>query len=446
MEERGMRLGIFGSYNAGSIGDHAILEGILAQFRSRDNKLTVLVFSFAPAATKQMLSSQKDVKITSASPRDRVVRSYPEHQQNYYNHPETGHFKFKFVSWFVKWQRNESPFIRLCQEIVQLILDLMLLWHISFWYKKLQEISQLDFLILGGGNILMDLSGSWPIYPLMYAVLAKLKHVPVMLYAVGAGPIRSLRAKCYFRLTSYLVDKITLRDEESMTIVREQLRCSENKLYLSADPAVCLQLSSKEILPGSKLHLIVGVTVVPFNHPTLWPYTHLDVYERYILAMAKVLGDIAEQFDARIVLFATNHPRDLTPAEDIVKKIRCKERIEIVEDRLSVSNILSLISSCDVLIGTRLHSLILSLVAGTPFLAFSYQPKVSAFCNRIGLGRYVLPLSDELGFSEREITILLQEILDREDDVKRKGQIGLQNLQKAAFLSCEVAKTLLARR
>lgn len=440
-----MKLGIFGSYNASSIGDQAILEGIIEQFRSHEDILSLLIFSFAPASTKQSLYHQKDVTITSASPKDRIAKPYRIERQDQGSQYAPDSFKYKLIKWYIRYQQSDSPFMRLTIGVIQYFFDLILLSHVSFWYKKLKEISQLDLLILGGGNIIMDLSGNWPIYPLIYAVLAKLNHVPVMLYAIGAGPVRGFRAKAYFLFTSSIVKKITLRDNESLLIFRDQIGCNGSKLLLSADPAVCLPISGEEKRTEIKPHLLFGVTVVPFNHPTLWPYTHSGVYEKYIIEMAKVLGDIANYFDARIILFATNHPTDLTPASDIASKINVQERIEIIETRPTVSGLLSLIASLDMVIGTRLHSLILSLVAGTPFLALSYQPKVKAFCNRIGHGRYVLPLSEELDIPEEEMINLIQEILERRDDIKRKEEGELKKLQKAALLSYKVAKSLVVK-
>jgi len=63
-----MKIGIFGSYNYASIGDHAILEGILRHFRQRNKTLSVVIFSFHPPSTESMLISHEGVKITSAAP------------------------------------------------------------------------------------------------------------------------------------------------------------------------------------------------------------------------------------------------------------------------------------------------------------------------------------------------------------------------------------------
>ena len=70
-----MRIGIFGSYNHTSIGDHAILEGILVQFRTRLGHCSFVVFSMNPDATQSMLFSCKDVHVVQGTPaRVKTVR------------------------------------------------------------------------------------------------------------------------------------------------------------------------------------------------------------------------------------------------------------------------------------------------------------------------------------------------------------------------------------
>jgi len=440
-----MRIGIFGSYNYTSIGDHAILEGILTQFRRRTDDLSVVIFSFDPASTEGMLISHEGATITNAAPRlaARVAQGKME-SRGCQRRSKIRAFRQKVKHMLTRWPRAMSPILQVYRGYRLLRSDLALLKPASFWRQKVREIKKLDILIIGGGNLLMDLYSSWPIYPLIYVVMAKLARVPTMFYAVGAGPIRSRRARWYLRLAGYLANAMTLRDQESLNTVRKRLKIKASKLSLSADPAVCLDLQGEKVPNEGSSSLIFGMTVVPFYSPRYWPDPNVDVYGKYTNYMANIVKSITEQFAAKVIFFATNHPNDFIAALDVLQKISCRDRIKIIEDRLSVSELISLIASCDVLIGTRLHSLILSLVAGTPFLAFSYQPKVEAFCKRIGFERYVIPLSNQLDISERQILTLLQELTER-DAIQAYAKKELRQLQQAAELSCEIAIDLANR-
>lgn len=92
----------------------------------------------------------------------------------------------------------------------------------------------------------MDLYRNWPIYPLIYALLAKSVDTPLMFYAVGAGPIQSWRGRFYLRLACRLSKNITFRDKESLDLVLHTLGIKKDKLLLSADPALCLNVEQQK--------------------------------------------------------------------------------------------------------------------------------------------------------------------------------------------------------
>lgn len=438
-----MRIGIFGSYNHTSIGDHAILEGILAQFRRHNEDLAAVVFSFAPSSTENMLASPIGVTITEASPclpTNNVPREVGSQRTD-----RMQDLRQKVRTTLKRRPRTMAGVARAYRWYLLQKRELNVARHVIFWYYKLKEIGTLDVLIIGGGNLIMDLYSSWPIYPLIYVILAKLTRVPVMFYAVGAGPIKSRRARRYFKLACRLADKISLRDEESLILLNEKLKIKTHKLCLAADPALCLERQESIMRKRDPSSLVVGMTVVPYYSPKYWPDPHLDLYKTYVASMADVVNEISSQAGVKVLLFATNYPNDLIVARDIVNEINYQGRIELIENRLSVPEIISLIAACDVMIGTRLHSLILSLVAGTPFLAFSYQSKVKAFCNRIGLDRYVIPLSDHLDTPNCQILTLLQELVEGEEVSLAHAQEELEQLRQAAELGCKIAVNLATR-
>lgn len=91
--------------------------------------------------------------------------------------------------------------------------------------------------------------------------------------------------------------------------------------------------------------------------------------------MTKIIENVKIKFNAQVILFATNYPYDIMAAEEVICNLSDSSQVKVVRNRLEVREILSLLAGSDVVIGTRLHSLILSFVAGTPALALAYQPK-----------------------------------------------------------------------
>ena len=59
----------------------------------------------------------------------------------------------------------------------------------------------------------------------------------------------------------------------------------------------------------------------------------------------------------------------------------------------SLERLLSSVAGCDMMVGMRLHALILAAAAGVPSVALAYDPKVTAFMASCGQGDAVYDLN-----------------------------------------------------
>ena len=96
----------------------------------------------------------------------------------------------------------------------------------------------------------------------------------------------------------------------------------------------------------------------------------------------KKLADTLKKFkrDGYHILFVPMHgPFDQNASRDIInlweKKLICF-RISSIFMKISI------LSECSLLIGMRLHALILSAVANIPMVGISYDPKIDSFYNK----------------------------------------------------------------
>ena len=85
----------------------------------------------------------------------------------------------------------------------------------------------------------------------------------------------------------------------------------------------------------------------------------------------------AEKFkrDGYHILFVPMHgPFDQNASRDIINLMG--EEAHMLPYKLDIHEKISILSECSLLIGMRLHALILSAVANIPMVGISYDPKI----------------------------------------------------------------------
>ncbi len=101
-------------------------------------------------------------------------------------------------------------------------------------FSVLREISRANFVISGGGGLIQDVT-SWksPLYYLGIIGIAKLLNKKVLIYANGVGPLKYKFNRFLSRLILNKVDKITVRDEDSLKFLN---KIGVKNVQLTVDP------------------------------------------------------------------------------------------------------------------------------------------------------------------------------------------------------------------
>lgn len=256
-------------------------------------------------------------------------------------------------------------------------------------YKLNKEIVKtLDFVVIGGGGILMDLyKREAPLYG-SYAMMAKGSKVPYVVYGCGAGPLNTGLGKWFIRYMAKHARNISVRDPKSKALL-QQIGI-KREVHVIGDPAFSLEVDREGY---SSEPIKIGVTAVPYFNASYWPTGDEAKYNNYIEGMAKNLDRILEENHAEVTFFATKYPQDADVTKDIQSKMKFSDKTSIIDENLKPQKLLDLSASFDVLIGTRLHSLILATDAKTPIIGVSYHTKVNDFLEMAGLGEFSLPIN-----------------------------------------------------
>ncbi len=233
------------------------------------------------------------------------------------------------------------------------------------------EIQRLDLLILGGGGILYDLDAERYLREIF---LAHEMGIPVMVYAISAGPLTHASARYAVRTALNQAAVITVRDRLGLRLLEDVGVTRE--IHLTADPALLLEPSP---LPTEALQA-EGVEfdrdLVGFSVREPGPAAPHIEPEEYHTMLAQAADFVVERLDADVV-FVPMEKADVQHSHAVVAHMRNAERAEILRRRYSPRQILDLVGRFELAVGMRLHFLIFAALSGTPFTALPYASKIT---------------------------------------------------------------------
>lgn len=233
-----------------------------------------------------------------------------------------------------------------------------------------------DLLISGGGSLLQDVTGMLTIpYYLGIVLLSKILGKRVMFYAQGIGPVKGILGKMLIRLIGNKVDFITLRDSESADLLK-RLGVKRPPVEVTADPVFSTEITVKKLkenIPGYET-IFNGEPVVGIF---IREWQGIQAYKKAVAGLADFLIEEGK----RVVFIPMQYPSDIGPAIEI--KTLMKNEPLIIKQGYAFEQLIGLVQPMELVVGMRLHALIIAAVCGVPMVGLGYDPKVSDFLNEI---------------------------------------------------------------
>ena len=161
----------------------------------------------------------------------------------------------------------------------------------------------------------------------------------------------------------------------------------------------------------------------------LW--SALEGYQEHLAAVLDRLVKKGYQ----ILFVPMAWPDDISESQKVMSLM--EEKSFLADRRLHARELLALVSSCQMVVGMRLHALIFAASQGVLFAGISYDPKVEAFLKVYGQA----PLPSESGAMLKEIEKLLDNQSAREM-VKLKSK----ELEKRSRENARLALSLVERK
>jgi polysaccharide pyruvyl transferase CsaB len=301
----------------------------------------------------------------------------------------------------------------------------------------LPEVERLDLLVFGGGGILYDADAK--VY-LREVRLAQELRVPVMVYAIGAGPLEEQTAQALVRDCLNEAEVVTVRERGAHKVLEEA--GVKREITITADPALLLE---PESLPEGMLtqeglerrRNLIGMSV---REPGV---AAPDIDEKiYHALLANAADFMVDRFDADIVLVPMEQASlDTQHSHAVIAQMLRAQRATVLKGEYTSGQLLSLMGHFSFALGMRLHFLIFAALQGIPFVGLPYASKVTGFLEDLHVIEPPLKL-----VNPGRLIAYLDQCWDDRSDMQRRIAARLPALKERARETHRLAIKLLTHR
>ena len=311
---------------------------------------------------------------------------------------------------------------------------------VNFYYNNLKnidleifekKISAAEVLVIGGGNMIFDLdrySSSASRFN-KFVSIAKKNGVKIFAISLGIGPFQTKKQALNAVRALEICDYISFRDKASYEIFKKYNKTHQN-VHISVDPVF---LFPHKITFKKDNTDFVGLNII--NNKLL-----IDSNEEYydsINQYKKLAEGLAENLNKKVVLFSTELS-DYEAVEDVYNLTKHNNQIGI-RYISTVDELFEFYSEISVLVGTRMHSMIIALTQGIPVVGLSWQQKVNSLFEIINSPDLLFPYKD----MEASMLTIIKSVdniyrdLDKEkirinammETIKTKNEINIELLE-----------------
>jgi polysaccharide pyruvyl transferase CsaB len=285
------------------------------------------------------------------------------------------------------------------------------------------ELLLADTFVLGGGGLFQDYGKHFRVvlYYGMRVLLAGLLRKKIAYFALGVGNIELESSKRFINRVTKNVDVISVRDEGSKTALIDL--GVRSPITVCADPVFALIPDVPAVARPANGRMRVGISVL--------------AYDRQLKFSSGADEKVAESI-ARFCTYLLGNNYDVTfvPMErgtddrfidNILKRGGLGGRVSVIDSSLGHDEFMAEYAQCDVVVGMRLHSIILASIIGIPFLPISYHSKVANVARSLGQEDLSIPLEEIDGDTLIRNFELLQEGYDGRRAEVEARVVGLRD-------------------
>jgi polysaccharide pyruvyl transferase WcaK-like protein len=262
------------------------------------------------------------------------------------------------------------------------------------WFKGVRMLWGTDALIVPGTGLLHDASTlfNWGPYDMFrWSATAKLCGCKLLFVSVGAGPLYSRIGRFFVKAALSIADFRSYRDESSLQYLDGiGFRSENDKVY----PDLVFSLPKSLIPPVRDTkgrRLVVGLGLMEYAGKYSAERPRDAIYAEYLQALVDfVKWLLAHEYEVRLLVGDPVDTHVVREFRSLLKeRLAAHEEERIIDESItSVEDLLRQLAATDLVVATRFHNALLSLLLNKPVIAISFHHKCSSLMGQMGLSEY----------------------------------------------------------
>jgi polysaccharide pyruvyl transferase WcaK-like protein len=269
------------------------------------------------------------------------------------------------------------------------------------WVVTFKTLSGKDMFIVPGTGFLNDAVSpplGWPYDLFKWSLVAKLCRCKLVYVGVGAGPIYHPLSRWLITTALALADFRSYRDNSTMEYLKgigfsrsADRVCPD--LAFSLPPALLASAA-----PEERARPVVGIGLMDFPARLTTDKPDPAIHRAYLEKLARFARWLlTHDYDVRVLI------GDIAYDQAVLKQFRALLSDEMSADHAgrvtetpvtSVEELLAQLASTDLVVATRFHNVVLSLILNKPVIAISFHHKSASLMKWMGLSAYTQDMSD----------------------------------------------------
>lgn len=289
-------------------------------------------------------------------------------------------------------------------------------------------------LVCGGGQLDDSWGGAWahPYVLFRWAAIAELTGTPYAIASVGVGSISSRLSRFFIRTACAWADYRSFRDIGSRERLSNWTFTQQDAIV--PDFAYSVPVKTNSVLANPKPIARIAVSPIRFGAHRRSASDPDRIYRDYLSTLARFAFTVTDS--AQEVVFFTSSSDDHVALKHLFAEMR---RLRPALDPATLvtlpsegsSALIAALSDVDVVVASRLHSVVLGQRVGCATLAISFDQKVNAHMSLFDQQESVLDVSN----------LTLNTLIDRYQDLLDNiAPVRSSVFQRAEFLAAQVHK------